>query len=189
MTKKEKLVKAFFFDLDGTLCDTDRANYIAYKEACKKEGYILEEEDFYRVNGNRADKFIPMLFPEITKKQVDNIRQNKALIYPGLLHETRPNTELIDFLKIMKPHHKLVLVTTAARKNAEHILRHTGLEDSFDQMIFGEDIINPKPAPDVYLYALKETELSADEVVAFEDSVVGIEAATSAGIKTVRVKI
>jgi HAD superfamily hydrolase (TIGR01509 family) len=189
MSKNGRIIKAFFFDLDGTLCDTDEANYLAYKKAFKTAGFELKRSDFDRVNGNRADKFMPVLIPGISEEEIAKIREQKAVFYARLMHKTKPNKELIDFMNKMRPHHQMVLVTTAAEKNAHEVLKQNNLLQSFDKMIFGEYIARPKPAPDVYLLALKEVGLEKDEVVVFEDSQVGIEAATKAGLQVIKVII
>jgi len=189
MSENGKIIKAFFFDLDGTLCDTDEANYLAYKKALKNIGFEFNRSDFDRVNGNRADKFMPILIPGISKKEIAKIREQKAIFYARLMHKTKPNKELIDFMNKMRPHHQIVLVTTAAEKNAYEVLKQNNLLHSFDKMIFGESTTKPKPAPDVYLLALKEVGLEKDEVVVFEDSRVGVEAATKAGLQVIKVAI
>ena len=106
MTKAGNQVKAFFFDLDGTLCDTDKANYLAYKKSFKKEGYQFTKSDFNKVNGHRADIFIPMLIKNISKSKVQLIREHKAEYYPELLHLVKPNKSLINFLESMKKKEK-----------------------------------------------------------------------------------
>lgn len=183
------LVKGMFFDLDGTLCDTAEANFTAYSQALGAEGYAITRQDFDTTNGLRADVFIPMLAPGISQKSMLNVMEAKQKFYAEAVHLVRPNQKLIQFLEIMKGHHVMALVTTARRRNAENILKHSKIDKLFDHLIFGDEIGEAKPHPEAYLKALSLTGLRANQVVAFEDSEPGIEAASAAGIQVIRVVI
>ncbi len=183
------LIKGMFFDLDGTLCDTDEANFLAYKRAFKDEGFNFSKQEFNSVNGQRADKFIPIVVPGISNQQVLAIRKRKAKYYPEYMSITKPNNQLIAFLNLIRTSHTTVLLTTAKRINAEHVIRQSQLTGCFDLMIFGDEVENPKPNPEVYLTALKKTGLKPAEVIAFEDSSSGINAAVSAGLKVIKVEL
>jgi sugar-phosphatase len=81
-------------------------------------------------------------------------------------------------------------VSTAARANAEAVLRHLDLGPPlFDVRIFGEDVQRGKPDPECYLTAMTRLEAKPDECLVFEDSVVGIQAAEAAGTTVVRVRV
>jgi HAD superfamily hydrolase (TIGR01509 family) len=81
------------------------------------------------------------------------------------------------------------LATTARRSNVDAVLIGLGLDDLFDAVICAEDVVNGKPAPDCYLAAAHALECAPSECVVFEDSGVGIAAATAAGCATVRVAL
>jgi HAD superfamily hydrolase (TIGR01509 family) len=181
-------IKGMFFDLDGTLCSTDEANYAAYAKALAEVGYTFRREDFPRTRGLNSKDFLPLIAPGI---QVDDIRKvvaKKAEYYPEFMYTVKPNHELINFLSTMRGRHVTVLVTTAKRINAPHVLRVANLVDSFDHMVFGDDIEYLKPHPQAYLRALELTGLQPAEVIAFEDSDVGAAAAAAAGIAVIRVR-
>lgn len=181
------LIQGMFFDLDGTLCNTDEANFKAYSAALKDSGYIISWEDFSKTIGLRADSFIPMLAPGISKSDVKKVMVSKANYYKDMMHMVRPNNQLIDFLKTMRGHHVMALVTTAKRKNATNVLQTAGILELFDIMVFGDEVEHAKPHPEAYLKALRESALENHQVIAFEDSEVGIKAAVAAGISVVRV--
>lgn len=183
------IIKGLFFDLDGTLCDTSEANYLAYKKSFEMHGYSLSRKSFKLIsNGLHAEKFIPMLLPKIKPAELKKIRTSKAEIYPSMTNMMRPNKKIIDFLAMMKPSHVTALVTTASKGNALAVLKEVGAIELFDFMLFGDDVSKPKPDPEAYRLALKQAKLSFSEVIAFEDSEAGIEAATKAGIKVIKVE-
>jgi len=184
------LIKAFFFDLDGTLVDTHQANTSAYREAIK---FVTSEDagdslHAYIKNGESSKDFLPKVVKGIGADSIKSINDKKKDLYPAQLHESRLNEFLSNFLKQMYSHSDTVLVTTAKKDNALAVLRHHGLEEYFTYMIFGDDVDNMKPKPDAYLLALKLTGLKTDEVIAFEDSGKGIEAANAAGINVVHIR-
>ena len=179
-----------FFDLDGTLCDTDEANYEAYAKAFNDEGYTISESDFWEyARGTHADFFIAKLAPNISTEAIARLRKRKAEYYPQLMHLIRPHKELISFLRVIAPLHETVLVTTASRQNAIHVLAASNISSLFKYKVFGDDVTNPKPHAEAYEKALQLTGLSSDEVIAFEDSQAGIDAATAASIKVIKVAI
>jgi beta-phosphoglucomutase len=184
------LIKGLFFDLDGTLCDTDQANYHAYSKAFQDEGHHIDEPTFWsEAVGTHANDFIRALIPGISTESVKRIREHKARYYPELMHLVRPHRELIDFLKVTSPLHQTVLVTTAAEANAMSVVRATGLVELFDHFVFGTSVEHNKPHPEAYLKALQLTGLQPDEALAFEDSQTGIDAAVAAGLKVIKIAI
>ncbi|MBL8030711.1 MAG: HAD family phosphatase [Candidatus Doudnabacteria bacterium] len=182
------MIKGFFFDLDGTLVDTHRANFEAYRQALEDFGIELTFDEFKKSIGHQAKTFLPWFAPNLSSDELDEIAEKKKRYYKEYVHLSVLNTQLVEFLKYLKPHHAIVLVTTAKRANAETMLEHHGLMDMFDQMITFEDVTDSKPSPEAYQLALERTKLQPNEVIAFEDSSAGISAAIEAGIAVVEVK-
>jgi HAD superfamily hydrolase (TIGR01509 family) len=183
-------VKAFFFDLDGTLVDTHEANYLAYRHAVESvKGIVLDTELKTRIKaGESSNHFLPSLLPDLTTEEIALINNQKGEVYPDHLDASLLNEYLSVFLQQMSEHYATVLVTTAKRKNALAVLRQHNIEHYFSDMIFGDDVQHMKPHPEAYNIALKKTGLKSSEVIAFEDSSKGIEAAEAAGITTVHIR-
>lgn len=184
------LIKAFFFDLDGTLVNTYEADFLAYRDAIMEvTGIPITQSDFARTHGKEMRYKLADLTPNITEEEVLQIGVQKKLHYTKYLHLTAPNKPLIDFLRTQAhPDQRAVLVTTAKRHNAQLVLEAHDISQHFSEMVFGDDITNPKPHPEPYLVALKKTGLKPQEVIAFEDSDVGVASATAAGIQVIRIR-
>jgi HAD superfamily hydrolase (TIGR01509 family) len=182
------MIRGLFFDLDGTLVDTHRANYEAYKHALGLEGFKIDFDQFKQTIGMHAGQFLPLLAPGLSVKGFDRVTQNKAAKYREIGHTTTLNTNLRSFIEKMKPRMKIALVTTAKRVNAEAILQYHDLTELFDTVITADDVKVSKPDPEAYVLALDKTKLHSYEVIAFEDSETGRKAAESAGIAVVVVK-
>jgi HAD superfamily hydrolase (TIGR01509 family) len=127
------------------------------------------------------------LAPGIESESVQKIRELKKSYYGEMMSFIKPNQELVDFLRMMAPLHVTALVTTAQSANAKHVLREAKLEGLFNYSIYGDDVKRQKPDPEAYNKALALTGLAPEEVIAFEDSVAGVEAATTAGLRVIRV--
>ncbi len=185
-----KTIKGFFFDLDGTLVNTHESNYRAYEQAIhevtgKTVGDALKDEI---KNGESSSVFLPRLLEGVSDDITRQIRDRKKHVYSQHLHVSELNDFLSTFLENMSPHHITALVTTAKRKNAEEVLDVHGLAGYFDFCIYGDEVTNMKPDPEAYLKALKKSGLRSDEVIAFEDSERGVEAALAAGIQTIKIR-
>lgn len=183
------MIKGFFFDLDGTLVDTYKADFLAYRDAIQEVlGIEIDDVDFAYTHGQEMREKLKVLAPGTTEMQARAIAQKKKCYYTRYLDETVPNEELINFLANFSDHHAMVLVTTAKRDNALNVLKKHGLGQHFSHMVFGDEIQKPKPDPEAYQLALQKSGLQSREVVAFEDTSVGMAAAEAAGIAVVHIR-
>lgn len=182
-------LKGLFFDLDGTLVNTYEADFLAYRDAIEEvTGIRVERDAFMSTNGMEMRDKLKILVPNTSEEQADAVAAGKKKYYKDYLDKTVPNESLIAFLADMKAHHTTALVTTAKRQNAELVLEAHGILEFFDVKVFGDEVEHSKPHPESYETALRLAELKPDEVLAFEDSQTGIDAAHAAGIKTVRIR-
>lgn len=81
----------------------------------------------------------------------------------------------------------MALVTGSARHEAEPILKGLGFYDLFDTVVTKDDVINPKPAGDPYLLALKSMQVAAQNAIAVEDTLTGVTAANNAALAVVAI--
>ncbi|MCW3848027.1 HAD family phosphatase [Sphingomonas sp. LB-2] len=175
---------ALLFDLDGTLVDTAEANYRAYAAALAEAGVTIGREQFDAVaTGRRWTQFLPLLIPEGHAA----IAERKRALYPGLLGASRLNQPLVDLARASRL--RLGLVTSASRSGTEAVLAAHGLSGFFEVVITGDDVAEPKPAPDAYRLAAARLGLQPLQCLAFEDSDPGAESARRAGIAVVRIAL
>jgi HAD superfamily hydrolase (TIGR01509 family) len=92
--------------------------------------------------------------------------------------------ELLDTLLALKKIFKvdLSIVSNASYESISDILNYFKIEKYFTSIISGNDVINHKPHPDIYLLALKKLDLHSNEVVVFEDTEIGSISARKAGL-------
>lgn len=183
------MIKAIITDFDGTLFDTFEANYFAYKEAIAKNTGIELTKDMYK-------ECFGLRFKEFMEKigvaglvYMDKIKKDKAKLYPNYFDMIYPNHELIAFLWTMRKNNlKIAIASTASRENLTNILHHFGIIHLFDDIVTGESVVNGKPDPEVYIFTMRKLGLNPDEVLIFEDSEVGIQAAQASGASVIKIK-
>ncbi|MCD6221493.1 HAD family phosphatase, partial [bacterium] len=88
--------------------------------------------------------------------------------------------ETIEFLKEKKL--KIAAASNSKKVFVKSVLEYSNLIKFFDFFVAREDVENPKPASDIYEKVVKLMGLKKENVVVFEDSEVGIEAAKKAGL-------
>lgn len=174
MSIKTKLA---MFDLDGTLFDTRKVNYNAYKKALQKYNIELDYTYFCNeCNGRKFSDFLPSICG-FNDERIEDIHQLKKKYYSSFLSYAVKNTALFSIIERLKDKYYIVLVTTASKKNVDELLKHFQVGD-FDLIISQEDVHNAKPNPEGYLLGLNYFQMKPEDVIIFEDSNIGVEAAS-----------
>lgn len=198
------MLKALLFDVDGTLADTERDGHRPAFNAAFREfgmdwdwdvplyGKLLavtggKERMKYYVEHFRPDYEKPANFDEL----IAQLHQAKTRHYTKLLAEggipLRPGVERL-LREARAAGLILGVATTTTPENVTALLRYSLAEDGADwfTVIAAGDIVPAKkPAADIYVWALRQLGLGAEECLAFEDSENGIRASLGAGLKTV----
>ncbi|MGE3522057.1 MAG: HAD family hydrolase, partial [Candidatus Dadabacteria bacterium] len=101
----------------------------------------------------------------------------------------------VDFIKSLKGKYRLAIGSGALEAEIVNVLDFAGIRDSFEVIVGADRIANCKPAPDVYIEALRllnslggdSATITPAECLVIEDSVSGIRAALAAGMKCLAV--
>ncbi len=181
---KEQLL---LFDLDGTLFDTKRTNFLAYQEAVSKYGYQIDYEYFCSYcNGRHYLEFLPQITTD-DSKILSQMHDLKKAAYPKYLSEAIKNEQLFRLVCGMRDKAYIGLVTTASRQNTNEILDQFHVRELFDYILTREEITRNKPDPEGYVKAMTHFGVGPKQTLIFEDSEVGLEAARRSGADYVRV--
>lgn len=179
--------KLAMFDLDGTLFDTFRANYLAYREACGDE-FPFDEAFFAAHCMSRSyTDFLPDC--GVPAARVQEIHERKKACYAHYFSEIRPNRALFAIAEQMRANGTvLAVVTTANRKNTDELLSAFGYDALFTVKVTQECVTRHKPHPDSYLQAMQAAGAAPEECVVFEDSEIGVEAGKASGAAVFRIE-
>lgn len=183
-----------FFDLDGTLIDSEMIFFDSFKETLKDEFDIditfnEYEENELCMNSNLLTKLKQENL--IDKSEDNSIIMNK--VYKKYMKKFKKiikedevflNFELIK--KIKKNGLKIGLVSTSKRCFIDLLLEKLNINKLFDIVISREDVEKLKPDMQGYVKAMKKLKVNPCNCIAIEDSKRGIISATSADIKTIR---
>jgi HAD superfamily hydrolase (TIGR01509 family) len=192
-------LKAIFFDMDGTLLNTEAY----HTEALAKIGrdhHIqtpYDPETVHRLLMGKADYLVYEIvrtwegFPKdwTVKDFVDEKTKNLLGFLRGVDPSTYFPPQTLLLLKTAKEKSLyLALVTSSERVVTEELLRMTGVYDLFDLILTRDDCPKHKPDPWPYLKAQELAELTPTECLIFEDSSVGLTAAVGSGSHVVKVE-
>ncbi len=187
-------LKAVLFDHDGTLVDSEKVHFCFWREALARHGAALEETEFRRHFVGVPGKYATVGAVQRHGLQVtaaDLTLQKNALCDAYLASQAFPLMPGVPEA-VAALHHRhglrLAIVTGGGPEGVLATLRaHPWAAQSFDTVVSAADVEHSKPAPDVYLLALRRLGLRADEAIAFEDTAAGVAAASAAGLRCVAV--
>ena len=180
--------RGLIFDFDGFLADSEKYHFLSYREVFARHGHDVDEVEYYKYwtslgHGARG---------EIERHDLDldpvEIREEKVPIFSRYCEdgsiELFPEAKaLIDIFSSTPK--TLAIASGSATYDIRAVLRNGGVADTF-HTILGSDIVpRIKPAPDIFLEALKAIQLPAEACVVFEDAEKGMLAAIDAGIPVI----
>lgn len=175
-----KTETVLFFDMDGTLIDTNFANFLSYKKAIHsvtKSNYNLTYNPSKRFNRS----YLKSAAPNLSELEYEKIIQEKEEYYVDFLSETKLNKVIADILITYSKTNKTVLVTNSRKDRALVTLNHFGLTERFTH-IFCRQLNENGKKINKYLNAISCMGISANSVLIFENEKEEIEDAIIAGI-------
>lgn len=180
--------RGIIFDLDGVICHTDQYHYEAWKEIADKLCIPFDETINNRLRGVSRMESLNIILEnysgEISADDKAMYAEGKNLIYKQLLQRMSPS-DLDDTVKKTLEELRtrgFKLAIGSSSKNARLILDKLEIQDFFDVISDGNNIVNSKPDPEVFQNAAKALNLPNEECLVIEDAVAGIEAANAAGM-------
>lgn len=177
---------ALFFDLDGTLIDTEIIAIETGLAAFAAHGHFVDRvflESLVGTDEPTAAGLIRSAFPGIDLSAVNRSHRAAFLARTETDLVLKPGaTELLARLLLPS-----AIVTSSGRDSARRKLAVAGIAHAFAHVVSLDDVSAPKPAPDAYLLAASLLGVSPGRCLVFEDSEIGAQAAHRAGCVVVQV--
>lgn len=180
-------MKVIIFDMDGVLIDSEPAYLEMNLKLFSEFGIEMNDKNYKALVGMPSLEMWTMLKQKYDlKKNVEQIIQlEKGRMYDILNSDliSGPINGVINLLNRLKSDdYRLSVASSSAGRNVELVLNKLNLSEYFEYVISGEEVINGKPAPDIFLKVAGYFNRLPHECFVIEDSTNGIAAAKSAGM-------
>ncbi len=185
------MTEACIFDLDGVIVDTAKYHFKAWQRLADLLEIPFTEEDNEKMKGisrvASLDRLIALGEKTYSNKDKEKFCLTKNvwyLEYVSDINQSEVLPGIIDFIAQLKKK-SIKIALGSASKNARKILSLVELTEAFDIIVDGNDVINSKPDPEVFLKGAEALSSSPSRTIVFEDSAKGIDAAKAGGFRTV----
>ena len=178
-------VKCVIFDCDGTLVDSEILCNLGLEIKFKELGIEIDvPATLYRFRGWKLADIINTLSQEYSIELDESFVADYRQVVSDLFDTQLQPIPNVAFALAKIPQPKCVASNAPHSKIAQAV-KVTNLECFFSNNLFSSYTIQAwKPKPDLFLYAAKMMGVSAKNCVVVEDSLLGIEAAQSAGMRS-----
>ena len=185
------MIKIVFFDMDGTLIDTEKYFRRFWPKAAAAFGYEMSDEQALSMR-SLGRPFAPAQleawFGPETDYQAIRAKRTEMMEAQFAIDGLQLRPGAVEILTELKERGiPAVVVTASPIERTERYLTEVGILQYFDRIISATQVAEGKPSPDVYLLASKEVGFSTEECLAVEDSPNGVMSAYRAGCKVVMV--
>ena len=182
-------IKGVIFDLDGVITDTAEYHYLAWKRLADEQGIPFNRVDNEALRGVSRRESLNLMLKgrQIPESQAQAWMERKNDYYREMLSQITPADVLPGALPLLRELRQsgIKIAIASASKNARDVLNSLGLIDSIDVLCDGYSVSEPKPAPDLFLFATQQLGLPPSVCVVVEDAEAGVEAALSAGMRCI----
>ena len=205
------MIRAFVFDLDGTLVETEKLKALSYARAAAELRPDLDEREVLAafvdfVGLSREEVAVGLMrrfgLEDVARARIGEFGVEKPWqayvmvrlrIYEELLSDTqrvlsvRYPHNLALLSDVRRQNYLTALATQSHREEAMLVLKILGVVDEFDVIATREDVEHGKPDPEMHLLVARELGVRPEECLAVEDSPTGVRAALAAGAQVIAV--
>ena len=180
--------KAYLFDCDGTIVDSMPLHYVAWQKTLAEYGCDFTEELFYAWGGMPVAKIIATLnTTHGLSMPVEEVAYRKEVLYYEVLPQLQGVPEVLEHIEISHGHIAFAVVSGSTRKSVIASLDALNLLHRFDTLVCAGEYAKSKPAPDPFLLAARLLGVEPKDCLVFEDTDMGIQSATAAGMASVKI--
>ena len=180
------MIKNIIFDFDGVLVDSEILVAKAYVKYMQKFDIKIDEKEFTNFAGKKTVQVIDILSQKYSIKDQEkfftDIMEAASYIYKNELTAVEGAYNFVRNTKL-----NLYIGTNSTQDRILVGLQRVGLSKYFKpEKVYSFDLVEkPKPDPDIYLKAIEDNNLNKNETIIIEDSIVGVKAGVSAGVKVI----
>jgi len=180
---------AVVFDMDGLMLDTERLERDLWRAAAQRHGYDIPAEFNARLVGRRAidaeqimlQHFGPA-YPLASIKADVKRHWEQIAATDGM-----PRKPGLEELLVLLERARIPKAVATSTVRAKAVVSLGALADRFQAMACGDEVVNGKPAPDIYLLAARRLGVAPHDALALEDSLPGVAAARAAKMPVIMI--
>lgn len=180
------MLQCVLFDNDGTLVDSEPLVFRALAIKFAELGIELDEQELFMTQRGSQLSILLSQLEEQYRVSLDGnfVVGYRALVAELFEQQLRPIPGVVDVLRQLST--AKAVVSNGPAEKIRHALQVGGMTDFFaDNVYSAYDIGVWKPDPGIYRYVVKDMGFGVEQCLVVEDTLLGVEAAVSAGIKTV----
>jgi HAD superfamily hydrolase (TIGR01509 family) len=180
--------QAYLFDCDGTVADSMPLHYLAWKEALGEQGCDFPEDLFYSWGGMPVHEIISTLNQrQGLKMNIEAVAIRKENLYYEYLPRLTAVPEVLEIIESDYGRLPFAIVSGSTRESVTASLESLDLLGKFDTLVCAGDYERSKPDPEGFLLAARRLGVAPENCLVFVDTKMGIQAATAAGMASVKV--
>ena len=181
--------RGIIFDCDGTLADSMPLHWQAWQVIARRHGFALPKDRFYSLGGVPSRDILKVLSAEqgVALDPLTVAREKEAEYLP-LIAQVEPVNIVVGVARENYGKIPLAVASGGTRRIIEQVLDHLDILQLFQAVVTSEDVLNQKPAPDIFLEAARRLGVPPQYCRAYEDTDLGMRAIRAAGMEAVDVR-
>jgi beta-phosphoglucomutase len=182
-------IQGFIFDVDGVLTDTAEYHYRAWQRLADEEGLPFDRQANEALRGvSRRESLMHIIgIRQYSEADLQKMMERKNRYYVESIDTITPKNIFPGAIELLTELRQagIKIAIGSASKNARTVIEKLGIGNLVDAIADGDSVEAPKPAPDLFLFAAQEIGIEPDRCVVLEDATVGVQAAISAGMRSI----
>ncbi len=161
----------------------------AWQAVAARYNFQFSEDRFYSLGGVPSRDILKMLSAE-QGLRLDHlaVAHEKEAAYTPLIAQVEPINVVVGVAREHFGKIPLAVASGGTRRIIEQVLAHLNIRHLFQAVVTNEDVVNQKPAPDIFLEAARRLGVPPHLCRAYEDTDLGMRAIRAAGMEAIDVR-
>jgi len=181
------MTQLIIFDLDGVLIESRELHYRSLNDALNSidSKYVIQRDEHLSIyDGLNTTRKLKLLSETkgIPVEYHDMIWQRKQMATFELIKKFEIDTKLVDiFLKLKSTGYLIAVASNSIRETVKLSLLKIGVMEYVDYYVSNQDVVHPKPYPEMYWQCMTALKALPKDTLIIEDSHIGRQAAMDSG--------